>query len=182
MNGKHGQENSMSDTELSRSARFCPQCAAVLEDRFAFGRQRRYCPVCERVVFRDHKIAAALLVVNATAEVLLVSRAQPPHQGLWALPAGFVDYDEDPAAAAVRECREETGLETEIEALLDVVAGREHAHGADIVLIYRGRIVGGTLLAADDAADAAFFPLDALPRLAFRATRRALGLEEELSK
>ncbi|MCD6284779.1 MAG: hypothetical protein J7M39_02555, partial [Anaerolineae bacterium] len=72
----------------------------------------------------------------------------------------------------------ETGLITEIEDIIEVVSGhergREHARGADIVIIYRGRITGGTLQAADDAEDADFFTPDHLPPLAFEATRRAV--------
>jgi ADP-ribose pyrophosphatase YjhB (NUDIX family) len=61
--------------------------------------------------------------------------------------------------------------------LLDLISGREHPRGADIVLVYAAEITGGELLAGDDATDARFFPRDNLPPLAFRATRCALGLE-----
>ncbi len=153
---------------------FCPRCSHALEEREAFGRIRRYCPACERVIFREHKVAAAMLLTDAEGRVLLARRAWQPLQGAWSLPAGFVDYDEDPAAAAVRECYEETGLRTEVAGLLDLIAGREHPHGADIVVVYRGRLLGGELRAADDASDARFFPLDSLPPLAFRATEAAI--------
>jgi 8-oxo-dGTP diphosphatase len=95
---------------------------------------------------------------------------------MWTFPAGFVEFDEDPADAAVRECREETGLEIEITGLLDVIAGREHERGADIVIVYHARLVGGELRAADDADEVAFYTLegDELPPLAFHATQIAL--------
>ncbi|MGC9398027.1 MAG: NUDIX domain-containing protein [Anaerolineae bacterium] len=153
---------------------YCPRCGHALEDARAFGRVRRVCPACHLVVFREHKVAAAMLVTDDQQRVLLVQRAWNPAQGRWSLPAGFVDHDEDPAAAAVRECREETGLEVEVVELLTLISGREHPQGADLVIVYRGRITGGVLTPADDAADVAFFPLEALPPLAFRATREAL--------
>ena len=106
--------------------------------------------------------------------MLLVRRGVNPRQGLWTFPAGFVEFDEDPAEAAVRECREETGLEVEITGLLDVIAGREHERGADIVIVYRARRVRGELSASDDVDEAGFFAPDELPRLAFRATEVAL--------
>ncbi|MCJ7550818.1 MAG: NUDIX domain-containing protein, partial [Anaerolineae bacterium] len=84
------------------------------------------------------------------------------------------DYGESPKEAACRECLEETGLSTEIGDVIEIVAGREHARGADIVIIYRGRITGGTLQAADDAEEADFFTPEKLPPLAFKATRRAV--------
>ncbi len=153
---------------------FCPRCGQALADRWAYGRLRRVCPGCGLVVFREHKVAAALLVTNEAGHVLLVRRAWNPMQGYWSLPAGFAEIDEDPAETARRECREETGLETEVTGLLDVVAGREHPRGADLVIVYTGRVTGGVLAAADDATEAAFFPPEALPPLAFKATRQTL--------
>ncbi len=154
---------------------YCPRCGHALEDAMAFGRMRRVCPACGLVVFRDHKVAAGVAVEDETGKLLLVRRAWNPKKGMWSLPAGFVDDDEAPEAAAIRECREETGLEIGDLQLLTVVSGREHARGADIVIVYRARIKGGELLAADDAAEVAFFPLDALPPLAFRATEAAVA-------
>jgi len=106
--------------------------------------------------------------------VLLVRRTQEPGRGRWSLPAGFVDAGEDPAVAAVRECREETGLEVELEGLFELAAGRAHPRGADVVIVYLARVRGGSLTAADDADAAAFFGPDDLPELAFDTTRRTL--------
>jgi ADP-ribose pyrophosphatase YjhB (NUDIX family) len=97
-----------------------------------------------------------------------------PRQGLWTFPGGFVDFDESPAQAAARECLEETGLIVEIINLLDVVGGQEHEGGADIVIAYVARQVGGELRAADDVDRANFFSPAELPSLAFRATRKIL--------
>ncbi len=161
--------------EVHRQAlNFCPHCGAELTSREAFGRTRRYCPRCERIIFQQHKIAAGMLLTDDAGRVLLVQRALNPHRGAWTLPAGFVEYDEAPSDAAVRETWEETGLDAEVGGLVDVVAGREHPRGADIVIVYHGRITGGELIAGDDAGAAGFFAPDALPPIAFRATSRAI--------
>ena len=152
---------------------YCPRCGHALDDREAFGRARRFCPSCDRVVFREHKVAAGV-IVERRGEVLLVRRRIEPHQGEWTFPGGFVDFDESPAEAAARECREETGITIQITGLLDVISGYEHEAGADIVIVYRGRHVGGELRAADDADRAAFFSPGEFPPLAFCATKRAL--------
>jgi len=152
---------------------YCPRCGHALEDREAFGRVRRFCPSCERIVFRDHKVAAGVLVAHE-GKVLLVRRSIGPCQGLWTFPAGFVEFDEHPAEAAMRECREETGLEVELTGLLDVIAGREHERGADIVIVYHARLKGGEMRPADDVDLVSFFAPDELPPLAFHATRVAL--------
>lgn len=157
---------------------YCPRCGHVLEERKAFGRVRHFCPACERVVFREHKVAAGV-IVERDGEVLLVRRRMKPRQGLWTFPGGFVDFDESPAEAAARECWEETGLAIEIIGLLDVIGGQEHESGADIVIVYLARSVRGeqverNLQAADDVDRVAFFSAEELPPLAFRATREAL--------
>lgn len=156
---------------------FCPRCGTRLEMRLAFGKSRPACPVCGYLHFSDPKVAAGVLV-EQEGKILLVRRVNVPQQGLWTIPAGFIDAYEDPAEAARRECFEETGLEVEITGLDRVIGGREHAHGADIVIIYRAVITGGKLSPGDDADQVAFFDRDQLPPLAFRATRLALGLEE----
>ena len=131
--------------------------------------------------FPDPKVAAAVLLRQGD-QVLLVRRAHPPHRGQWSLPAGFVDAGEDPARAAERECLEETGLTVQATALLDIVAGREHPRGADMVIVYRAQTAGGTLRAGDDADGARFFPLGDLPPLAFKATRLILDRERRLNR
>ena len=103
-------------------------------------------------------------------EVLLVRRGVAPYEGTWALPGGFVEMEEDLADAAARELKEETGAEARV---LDQV-GAWGTPGRDP----RGRTVTVAYLAvmgpqdqhvegADDAAAAAWHPLDELPELAF---------------
>lgn len=145
--------------------------------RFLFGKERPYCPECGWTYFSDPKVAAGVLVERGD-EVLLVRRVNDPGSGLWSIPAGFMDAYEDPARAAERECLEETGLEVRVTALANVIGGREHARGADLVIAYHAEVVGGSLQPGDDASEAAFFPRSALPPLAFRATRILLGLPE----
>ena len=117
------------------------------------------------------------MIVEQDGKVLLVQRNNEPLRGFWTFPAGFVDAYEDPLEAARRECLEETGLEVSVTELLHVIGGREHPHGADIVIVYRAVITGGQLQPGDDADRAEYFAYDALPPLAFHATRKALGLE-----
>jgi len=157
---------------------YCPRCGHALEERKAFGRVRHFCPACDRVVFREHKVAAGV-IVEREGKVLLVRRRMTPRRGLWTFPGGFVDFGESPTEAAARECLEETGLVVEITGLLDVVGGQEHEGGADIVIVYRARLAEGErvvdhLRAADDVDRATFFSPAELPPLAFRATREAL--------
>jgi ADP-ribose pyrophosphatase YjhB (NUDIX family) len=154
---------------------FCPFCGNHIMEREVEGQLRPYCDSCDRPFFQDPKVAAAILV-EQEGKVLLVKRDNVPARGKWTLPAGFVDAGEDPRLTAARECLEETGLEVKVTALVDIIFGKEHERGADFVILYRGDVEGGQLMAGDDAQEAAFFEREQLPPLAFVATREALEL------
>lgn len=153
--------------------RFCPYCGTPTETQFIFGAERPVCPACGWRYFADPKVAVAVVVL-ADDLVLLDRRVNEPHRGMWSMPAGFVDAYEDPVRAAERECLEETGLVVQVTGLLDVLSGREHPHGSDILIVYTAEVVGGALQAGDDADQVGFFPLDHLPPLAFDSARRVL--------
>jgi 8-oxo-dGTP diphosphatase len=134
---------------------------------------RPVCPKCGWMYFADPKVAAAVLI-EQDGRVLLVRRVNEPFRGLWTLPAGFVDAEEDPASAAARETLEETGLTIRVTKVLEVIAGREHPRGADFVIVYAAEVVSGSLCAADDADEVGWFSRSELPPLAFKATRLVL--------
>ena len=154
--------------------KFCTQCGHTMEERPKYGRLRPVCPACGHIHFIDPKVAAAVLVEQG-GKVLLTRRAGDPQKGLWVTPGGFVDFDEDPKQAAIRECEEETGLKVEVVELMDVISGVGHVGGASMVIFYRARIVGGTLAANDDADIVGWFGPDELPELAFEPTKIILS-------
>ena len=151
--------------------KFCPLCATPLVAQLQMSEERLTCPQCGWVHYEDPKVAVGVLVFSEK-KVLLVRRIMEPHIRQWSIPAGFVNAYEDPRQAAARECLEETGLKVKVGELFDVLYGREHPRGADLLLVYRAERQGGELSAADDADEAAWFPLDVLPPLAFETTRK----------
>lgn len=103
-----------------------------------------------------------LLTVDAfiitEGKYVLIERGNPPFQGRWALPGGFVDVGETVEAAARREAREETGLDVELLALLGVYSDpARDPRGHTVSVVYLARPAGGALNAGDDAARARLF-------------------------
>ena len=153
---------------------FCVRCGHALEWRETLGAMRPVCTQCDRVHFIDPKVAVGVVIAQA-GRLLLVQRRHSPEKGKWSIPAGFVDAGEDPARAAAREALEETGLQVEVIGLLDVYAKGQDSEGADILIVYQARAVGGALAPGDDAEQAAYFDADALPELAFVSTEKIVA-------
>ena len=150
-------------TSWQRRAKHCPLCASPLARGEVEGRDRVRCSACTFVLYENPASAAAAVVLDERRRVLLVRRAIEPFRGSWALPAGYQEIDETPQAAAVREVREECGVEIEVIALLDLLFVPEDLRKPANLAIYLCRPVGGTLAAGEDALEVAWFELDALP-------------------
>lgn len=155
------------------TANFCPQCGAALERRVMFGRERPVCPACGYVVFFDPKVAVVVFITDGE-QVLLVQRRHDPGKDKWALPAGFVEPDEPPETAAIREVEEETGLRVAIDDLILLLHRPDEDGLADLVIAYRAHITGGALYAGDDAVDVQWFSADNLPDIALVTTKRLI--------
>ena len=139
------------------------------------GRELEACPNDDFVLWRDPKVAAAI-VVEAEGGIVLGRRAIEPGYGLWCLPGGFVNDDESPAEAAARECREEIGAAVEVDSVLDVYHGAKTTAPSIVVVAYRGHLAAGEKVApGEEMLEVGVFRLDALPPIAFPSHREALA-------
>lgn len=130
------------------------------------------CPHCgeEVGVYRNPTPTVDVVILMPMDDgegVVLIERSNPPHG--WALPGGFVDYGESCEQAAVREMKEETGLDITLTGLLGVYSDpnrdpRQHT----MSVVYTGVPQDpASLMAGDDAANAKVFPLGEWPELVF---------------
>ena len=143
-------------------------CSAELTTRDMAGGERRACAECGYVHWRNPGVGAAVLVRDGTGRVLLIRRAPGSTKpGLWAIPAGYVDYGEDVREAARREMQEETGLIVEVGEPVFVASNFHDPAKLTVGIWFAGTVTGGVLEAGDDADEVGYFALDDLPPLAF---------------
>ena len=97
------------------------------------------------------------VLFDRAGRLLLIRRKNPPFQGHYALPGGFVDVGETVEAAALRELREETGMEAEIEALVGVYSDPSRdPRGHTVSVVFLVKALTDKPVAGDDASEAAF--------------------------
>jgi len=143
---------------------FCQQCGGPTEDQEHDGRLRPVCTSCGAVTWLDPKLAVTV-IVERDGRILLGKRAEWTRSpGKWSFPAGFVERGEVVETAAIREVREEVGLEVELGPILGVLS---ETGEPVVLLVYPATMVTGEPVASDDLTEIGWFALDGLPELAF---------------
>ena len=152
-------------------AHFCVNCGAVLVPREIEGKTYEACPNDDFVLWRDPKVVTSVVVVN-DGRIVLGRRDIEPGKGLWCLPGGFVNHDEDPVDAAKRECREEIGAQVEITRLLGVYHIAKTTAPSMVGVAYEARLANGARLEPGvEMSEVDLYALGDLPVLAFPSHR-----------
>lgn len=152
---------------------YCFVCGARLEQRNLDGKLRDACPKCNEISYIN-PIPAAAVVIIQDGKILLVKRGVAPKIGQWSLPAGFIEVDETVQECAVREVKEETGLDVELAGVLDVYTIFDDPRYVCLLVVYTAEVKGGTLTPGDDADEAGYFAPDKLPTIAFKKHSEAI--------
>lgn len=159
----------------SHGYRFCPRCGGPLERRLLKASEplRPVCSRCGFVFYIDPKIAVGTIIRAVSGRLVLVRRAIEPGYGKWVFPGGYVDRGEPLPAAAVREAREESGLDVRLDGLVNIYS---YAGRAAIIIVYAATATGGELCGDEECLEAAEFEEKAIPwdELAFPSTREGL--------
>ena len=126
------------------------------------------------------------VLVRKDGAVLLVRRSRAPFAGMWSFPGGHVEWGERLADAAIREVREETGVDIDRPVQIDTIEfliPHESGIGRHIVLlVFEGRYVAGDVAAADDAADARWVAARELASLDVTTEARGIILRREAAR
>jgi ADP-ribose pyrophosphatase YjhB (NUDIX family) len=159
----------------SHAFRFCPRCGGTLERRSlkATEPDRPVCTQCGYVFYIDPKIAVGTIIATDSGGLVLVRRAIEPGYGLWVFPGGYVDRGEPLTEAAVREAREECGLDVRLDALVNIYS---YPGRAPVIVVYAATALGGELCSDEECLETAVFDASHIPwnDLAFRSTQDGL--------
>lgn len=103
-------------------------------------------------------IGVGAVVFNTAGDILLIRRGKEPQYGRWMVPGGTLEWGETLEEAAVREVREETGIDIKIEAFVEIIEaitpGDSGFHF--VIMDYAAHAQSGVLAAGSDALDAAW--------------------------
>jgi 8-oxo-dGTP diphosphatase len=151
--------------------KFCPVCgmACFLEPQY--GQLRLTCTACGYIYYKNPSPAVSVLVVDGS-KFLLCKRASVTLQGgKWSLVGGFIEFNEDFLTAAIREVKEETGIDVEIKSIISVVTNFFSPDLHTLVAVLLAIPLGGELCIGDAENDEVrwFSIEEGLPEMAFEA-------------
>jgi ADP-ribose pyrophosphatase YjhB (NUDIX family) len=154
---------------------YCQRCGRFVVERYVEheGRTRYQCEGCGFIHYMNPRVVSAA-VVRHGGRVLLQQRASEPSRGLWTFPGGFLEIGETTEAGAVRETKEEVGLDIELEGLLGIYS---RPQVGIVLVVYDATSASDSAYVADaESLDVRWFAADAIPwdALAFETTEAAL--------
>src|SRR5688500_2158961 len=168
----------MHSHDETASYKFCPVCGSALEPRVLkiTEPKRLVCTnvACGFVCYPDPKIAVGTIIrAGDHGRIVLVKRAIEPGYGKWVFPGGYVDRGEEITLAALREAREEAGIDVRLDHLVNIYS---YAGRAPVIVVYAATKISGVLEVDDESLEAREFTIDEIPwdDLAFRSTHEAL--------
>ena len=146
---------------------YCPKCGGGLAYKPRGAATRLTCGGCG-YVFYENPVVGVAAIVLCDKKILLGKRAgHSTYPGLWCIPCGYVEYNEDVREAVKREFKEETGLIIEVGNVFTVHSNWHNPELHTVGIWFNAEVVGGELEAGDDIAEVGYFSFDNIPPLAF---------------
>ena len=137
------------------------------------------CAACGHEVFVNPRPTGTAIIFDDAERFVVIRRARPPQAGWWDLPGGFCDGWEHPRDAAVREAREELGVEVLLGAFVGMWVGTYEYQGEQLPVLdcfWLARLAPGATITLDasEGTEYAWVPLSDPPPLAFTTMESAI--------
>jgi len=156
---------------------YCLLCGEELQPLVLEGRTRAACPHCGWIYYPQLKVSAGVLL-EENEQLLLVQRGIEPWKGLWYLPAGYLEVDEDPVIGAQRETREETGLQVTVTGLRSVSMYQDDPRGNGILILYNAIRKAGELARSSETLNVGFFKIEAIKKMPLAGASHTLAIRQ----
>ena len=166
--------NNIKEHDIPGRYKYCPLCGIRLTLQEHGGRQRPSYPECSFIQFQNPVPGVVVLIENNNS-ILIGKRKGGYGKGKWGLPQGFIEFDEDFLTAGIREVKEETGLDVEIQSILNVVSNLLTPDLHTLAIILSARVIAGIPSAGDDLEALKWIPVSGpLPEMAFKADEQII--------
>jgi ADP-ribose pyrophosphatase YjhB (NUDIX family) len=155
--------------------KFCPYCKSSLTKNSQFYQ----CSLCNRKIYINSSPAAGIVVIE-NGKFLISKRAFKPKKGYYDIVGGFLDKGEHPIVGAIRECKEETGLDIRIIKQIGIYIDKSYTFQGEkipvLIVLYLAEIIGGKMEPQDDVASLHWFKIEKPPKkLAFPWLKKAMA-------
>jgi NAD+ diphosphatase len=136
-------------TKQTESMNFCPECASALELRRIDGVERKVCvsPECGFVHW-DNPVPVVAALIEYQGKIVLARNSQWP-EGMFSLVTGYLERNETPEEATVREVNEELGLDGKIQEFIGCYSLIEKNQ----IILAHGVVATGELKTGDEIAE-----------------------------
>lgn len=164
------------DSKRPQRFTYCPVCGGLLSYRLRKNKARLTCTDCSYIYYENPVVGVAGILLDSHGHILLGRRSSTTYNGLWCIPCGYLEYDEDLYQGLKREFKEETNL---VIAVKDVFTARSNFHDPkrhSVGIWFMVEALQGSMQAGDDLDALDFFRLDSPPPLAFTNDQLVLDL------
>lgn len=162
--------------ELYQRFFFCPKCGGKLEYRKQNERLRLTCFDCSYILYENPVVGVAAIVLNEQKHILLGRRKSGKYEGMWCIPCGYLEYDEDIYDGVIREMKEETDLDIKPLEVFTVLSNFHESECHSVGVWFLSKVTGGQPKAGDDLIELKFFELNSCPKMAFPTDVKAIEM------
>ena len=160
---------------MRHTFKFCPLCRYYLRKTLVDGQKRLVCQKCGWINYKNPLPVAVCAAKNREDKILVAKRNLEPGMNKWALPGGFIESEETPEAACLRELEEETGIKGKIKRLIGVYIQKTRRYGPLIIIGYEVSVVKNSLSLNNELKEAKFFTKETFPHIPFLSHRKMLA-------